>query len=131
MDVTTERRDSVLSARVGGRIDGANAYEFEETIRGVIEESDRAVIMDFEKLSYISSRGPSGRSHNRQGASEAGRRIRPLLALGSDPRDLHSQRFRQDHRDLPDPGRGPRVPRRVKAGLCPQRPAISCGMRLL
>ena len=57
MDVTTERRDSVLSARVGGRIDGANAYEFEETIRGVIEESDRAVIMDFETLSYISSAG--------------------------------------------------------------------------
>ena len=57
MDMTTERRDSVLSARVGGRIDGANAYEFEETIRGVIEESDRAVIMDFETLSYISSAG--------------------------------------------------------------------------
>ncbi len=57
MDVTTERRDGVLSARVSGRIDGSNAYEFEETIRGAIEESDRAVIMDFEKLFYISSAG--------------------------------------------------------------------------
>ena len=57
MDVTTERQDGVLSARVGGRIDGSNAVEFEEAIRTAIEESDRAVIMDFEKLTYISSAG--------------------------------------------------------------------------
>ena len=57
MDVTTERQDSVLSAQVGGRIDGSNVAEFEEAIRTAIEESDRAVIMDFEKLIYISSAG--------------------------------------------------------------------------
>ena len=57
MDVTTERQDGVLSARVGGRIDGSNVAEFEEAIRTAIEESDRAVIMDFEKLVYISSAG--------------------------------------------------------------------------
>ena len=57
MDVTTERQGGVLSAQVGGRIDGANAAEFEEAIRTAIEESDRAVIMDFEKLTYISSAG--------------------------------------------------------------------------
>ena len=57
MDVTTERQDSVLSAQVGGRIDGSNVAEFEEAIRTAIEESDRAVIMDFDKLVYISSAG--------------------------------------------------------------------------
>ena len=57
MDVTTERQDGVLSAQVGGRIDGSNVAEFEEAIRTAIEESDRAVIMDFEKLVYISSAG--------------------------------------------------------------------------
>ncbi len=57
MDVTTERRDDVLSFRVGGRIDGANAYEFEETIRAAIKDSDNTVIVDFEKLVYISSAG--------------------------------------------------------------------------
>ena len=57
MDVTTERQDGVLSAQVGGRIDGSNAATFEEAIRKAIEESDRAVIMDFEQLSYISSAG--------------------------------------------------------------------------
>ena len=57
MDVTTERQDGVLSVQVGGRIDGSNVAEFEEAIRTAIEESDRAVIMDFEKLVYISSAG--------------------------------------------------------------------------
>ena len=57
MDVTTKRQDGVLSAQVGGRIDGTNASEFEEAIRTAIEESDRAVIVDFEKLVYISSAG--------------------------------------------------------------------------
>ena len=57
MDVTTERQDGVLSAQVGGRIDGSNAAEFEEAIRTAMEESDQAVIMDFEKLVYISSAG--------------------------------------------------------------------------
>ena len=57
MDVTTERKDGVLSAQVGGRIDGSNAAEFEVAIRTAIEESDRAVIVDFEKLVYISSAG--------------------------------------------------------------------------
>ncbi len=57
MDVTTERQDGVLSVQVGGRIDGASASEFEEAIRTSIEESDRAVIVDFEKLVYISSAG--------------------------------------------------------------------------
>ncbi len=57
MDVTTERHEDVLSAGVAGRIDGSNVVQFEETIRTVIAESDRAVIMDFEKLVYISSAG--------------------------------------------------------------------------
>ena len=57
LDVTTERQDGVLSAHLGGRIDSSNAAEFEEAIRTAIEESDRAVIMDFEKLVYISSAG--------------------------------------------------------------------------
>ena len=57
MEVSAERWDDVLSVRVEGRIDGANARQFEETIRSVIEVSDRAVILDFELLVYISSSG--------------------------------------------------------------------------
>jgi len=57
MDVATERQDDVLSVLVSGRIDGSSAAAFEEAVRAAIAESDRAVIMDLEKLSYISSVG--------------------------------------------------------------------------
>ena len=57
MEVSAERRDAVLSVRVEGRIDGANVRQFEESIRRAIEDSDRAVILDFEQLVYISSAG--------------------------------------------------------------------------
>ncbi len=56
-DVTTERQGDVLSANVSGRIDGSNVVQFEEAVRSAIEDSDRAVIMDFENLVYISSAG--------------------------------------------------------------------------
>lgn len=57
MDVATERQDDVLSVLVSGRIDGSNAAAFEESVRAAISDGDRAVIMDLEKLSYISSAG--------------------------------------------------------------------------
>ena len=57
MDVATERQDDVLSVLVSGRIDGSNAAAFEEAVRAAISDSDRAVVMDLEKLSYISSAG--------------------------------------------------------------------------
>ena len=57
VNVTTERTDDVLSADVEGRIDGSNVVQFEEAVRSAIEDSDRAVVMDFENLVYISSAG--------------------------------------------------------------------------
>ena len=57
MDVAMERQDDILSVLVSGRLDGSNVMQFEETVRTAIEESDRAVMMDLEKLSYISSAG--------------------------------------------------------------------------
>ncbi len=57
MDIATERRDGVLSVLVSGRIDGSNAAAFEEAAKAAMEDSDRAVVMDLEKLSYISSAG--------------------------------------------------------------------------
>ena len=57
MDVSTDRQDGVLFVRIEGRIDGANARQFEEAVRSAIEDGDRAVILDFEQLVYISSAG--------------------------------------------------------------------------
>ena len=42
---------------MSGRIDGANVAEFEESVRAAITDSDHTVIMDLERLSYISSSG--------------------------------------------------------------------------
>ncbi len=57
MDVTTERLENVLSVDVKGRIDGSTAVAFEEAVRNAVEETDRALIMDFGELDYISSAG--------------------------------------------------------------------------
>ena len=57
MDVTTEREDGVLTARVEGRIDGTTAVDFGEAIRTAMEEDDRGVVIDCGKLSFISSAG--------------------------------------------------------------------------
>ena len=57
MNVTTERREGILSAHVSRRIDAGNVREFEGTIRTAIEDGDRAMIMDFEKLVYIGIAG--------------------------------------------------------------------------
>ena len=57
MDMTTERKDGVLAASIGGRIDGTNSADFEQAIRTAVQDDDRAVIVDLEQLSYISSAG--------------------------------------------------------------------------
>ena len=72
MELTIERDDNALTARVNGRIDSTNARDFEEAIRTKIEDGDRAVIMDFENLSYISSAGLPRRADDRQDPVEAG-----------------------------------------------------------
>ena len=57
MDVTTERKDGVLSVRVEGRIDGSTVFAFQEAIETAIQDGDRAVVVDCESLSYIGSAG--------------------------------------------------------------------------
>ena len=58
MEVKTERESETLIARAEGRIDSTNARDFEDAMTAVIDESDRAVIIDCENLAYISSAGP-------------------------------------------------------------------------
>ena len=57
MKVTSERRDGVLWLYVSGRINILNAMQFEEAVENVIEDGDRAVIMDLGNIVYISSAG--------------------------------------------------------------------------
>ena len=57
MDVTTERRDGVLTIRVAGRLDGTTSPRFGEVIDDAIDESDRAMLIDCADLIFISSAG--------------------------------------------------------------------------
>lgn len=57
MKIDHERKEGVLTTKVTGRIDGSNALDFEKTFKGIVDDADRIVILDFEKLSYISSAG--------------------------------------------------------------------------
>ena len=57
MDLTTERHDGVLCARVSGRIEPRNAGEFQTAITGAVHNGDRAVVLDFEELAYIGNVG--------------------------------------------------------------------------
>ena len=60
MEIKTERQNGTLIAKVEGRVDSANAREFENALSSAISDDDTYVIADFEGLSYISSSGPSG-----------------------------------------------------------------------
>ena len=57
MEIGVDRQENTLIASAGGRIDGVNAREFENALRGTINDDDKAVVVDLEGLSYISSAG--------------------------------------------------------------------------
>ena len=57
MNVNVERQGDTLIAKTDGRVDGANAREFQTALEAAIDASERAVILDMEELSYISSAG--------------------------------------------------------------------------
>ena len=57
MNVETQRQGDSLVLITDGRVDGTNATDFQDAMKGAIQESDRAVVLDFENLTYISSAG--------------------------------------------------------------------------
>ena len=57
MNVTTERYDNVLVARVSGRIEPTSAQALETTVTGALKNGDGAVVLDFEELAYIGNVG--------------------------------------------------------------------------
>ncbi len=57
VEISTDRQDGILCVLVVGRIDGASAMAFSEKLKAATEAGDRAVILDFERVSYIGSTG--------------------------------------------------------------------------
>ena len=56
MEINVEREDGAMIAVVKGRVDSANAREFEQVLTEAIGD-DHNVVIDFSGLSYISSSG--------------------------------------------------------------------------
>lgn len=57
MKLATDRQGDVLCIDVDGRLDPEDAVGIVEAVQATIEVDDRAVLIDFEKLVYISSAG--------------------------------------------------------------------------
>lgn len=57
MDIGTEIVDGALIAKPVGRIDGANASDFERVVRTAMRGHEGPVIVDCQGLTYISSAG--------------------------------------------------------------------------
>ena len=57
MELVTERLNGIVFGEAWSRVDGTNARDFEVALRNAIAEEDRALIIDFEHLKYISSAG--------------------------------------------------------------------------
>lgn len=57
MNVESRRDGTNLVLMAEGRVDGTNATEFQNAMKSVIDENDRAVILDLQDLTYISSAG--------------------------------------------------------------------------
>ncbi len=57
MDIQAEQQDGVLILKPQGRIDSANAHDFQQAMSAGISDRQSAVIADFEGISYMSSAG--------------------------------------------------------------------------
>jgi stage II sporulation protein AA (anti-sigma F factor antagonist) len=57
MGLSIERSDGILIAMADGRVDGANAQEFQGDLTDAIDPTDRGVVLDLGEITYISSAG--------------------------------------------------------------------------
>ena len=57
VELQADQIEGILVISVAGRIDGLNAQEFHDNLDREISGSDNPVVLDLEKLSYISSAG--------------------------------------------------------------------------
>ena len=57
VQVKWERKDGILIAMLIGHIDSSNADRFQRIVESGIDAEDRALILDFERVFFISSAG--------------------------------------------------------------------------
>ena len=57
MGLNFSRQDDIPIAVADGRVDGANAQEFQNTLTDAINSDDRGLVLDLAQTTYISSAG--------------------------------------------------------------------------
>ena len=57
MDIHSEHQEGVLILKPEGRIDSANAHQFQQSLTAAIDDQQSAVVADFESITYVSSAG--------------------------------------------------------------------------
>ena len=57
VQVKWERKDDILIAMLIGHIDSSNADRFQRIVESGIDAEDQALILDFERVFFISSAG--------------------------------------------------------------------------
>jgi anti-anti-sigma factor len=57
VQVKWERKDGILIAMLIGHIDSSNADRFQRIVESGIDSEDQALILDFERVFFISSAG--------------------------------------------------------------------------
>ena len=55
--IEAEQVNGTLVARLDGRVDGQNAQEFQGAIEGLLEGKDVNLLLDLERVSFLSSAG--------------------------------------------------------------------------
>ena len=57
VEISNERDGGALIVQAAGRVDGSNSQEFQDGLEAIINDDERAVVLDLQELSYISSSG--------------------------------------------------------------------------
>ena len=57
MEIRSKRSGRQVTAQIEGRLEGNGTEEFLEKMRQVVEPQDDTLLLDFSRLSYISSAG--------------------------------------------------------------------------
>ena len=87
MGINTERANGTVIAKASGRIDSSNSREFHSELEAVVSDSDTALVLDFEDVSYISSAGMRVILLTAKGLQKSGLRF-VLCSMNNDIREV-------------------------------------------
>ena len=116
MNVETSYSGSTAVAVVDGRIDSANAKDFDEELSAIIDRGVSSLVVDCGGLNYISSAGTAGSADCDQEDERGRRGSGAVLRSGSHPRSARSQWLRAPYEGFRYCRRGAGQPLQVAGG---------------